>query len=306
MRVLVTGASGFIGSNIANYLSERHFDVTGVYFKNPPLMLRDNVQTVRVNLADELSVNAVLENCEFDAIIHLAGEMTGKRAEQYLSNSVIATKNMIQYAEKKRVQTFIFGSSIMVYGNTETTVNEKSDRVNLDDYGQAKYFGERLLEDAEIPNRVVLRLTRTLGPYVNLSLPYLPRLGGLLLRNQPVTYFNPNTLYNNMTHISSMGTFLETIFENSGNRFSGYQVIGLGASEAMTLLEVTKYLREILHSTSELIERTQSIPRSNTHHIDISKAISMGFHPLSVQETLDRFADDLTRVTIEEGKMIWH
>ena len=76
-RVLVTGASGFIGTHLCRSLSRQGARVTGVYLDNPPS--GDHAGWIRLDLTDLDAVRAAFHSIRPAFIFHLAGSVTGRR-----------------------------------------------------------------------------------------------------------------------------------------------------------------------------------------------------------------------------------
>lgn len=292
--ILVTGVGGFIGGNVADYLIKKGYQVFGTYHNVEP-DIANGMRKINVDLSNKEDLEAKFLSAEMgqiDAVLHFAAQMLGPNIADYLENTVQSTRNLLTYATENNVRTFIYASSIAVYGMTESEVNEKSDRTNLTDYGIAKYICERLIEDAAIINRIAIRLPRMLGGRIDLTCPWLPKLTGDLLENREIKYFNPNMKYNNLAHCDTLAEFIDVLI-NRGE--DGYSLVGIGSSEPKDILEIVKYLKKLTQSQSPLIEK-KSEQRNTCSLIDISKAVSMGYQPMTVKETLECFIQDLKNV----------
>ena len=111
MRVLVTGAAGFIGQHVCKLLKEGGHEVIGL----------DNTHSSPVYLdigADVTETLPVLKH--LDAVIHLAAiasprECDADPAKAYLVN-VHGTRNVLEMARKSGAHKFVFSSSAHVYG----------------------------------------------------------------------------------------------------------------------------------------------------------------------------------------------
>ncbi len=289
--IIVTGAGGFVGSNIAEYISNAGYRVLGTYYNRKPVVLQeDNV--IQVDLANWDDVRKKL--CEgtaekIEAVLHFAAQMIGPNMEEYLENTVQSTRNLLRLAQERNVKSFVYASSIAVYGMTEEIVNETSDRTNLSDYGTAKYICERLLQDSAIENRIAIRMPRMLGKRADMTCPWLPKLTQALLDGDAISYFNPEMLYNNLAHCDTLAGFILKLLEKEQ---LGYQVIGIGASEPKKIIEIVERLKTLTKSKSQLIERKPT-GRNTCFLIDIKKAVSMGYEPMSVDVTLERFVNDI-------------
>lgn len=290
MTVLVTGAGGFIGQNVARYLSKHGIEVIGIYREHVPT--RCMYRTFRCDLVkDSLESILIQENIkQIDAVIHFAGQMQGKQICDYLDNTIESTRKLLLLADKIGVASFIYASSISVYGETFSEVNEESDRMNLDDYGMTKYLCERLLEDAEITRRIVLRLPRVLGRNCDLSYPWLPKVTGQMLKNEDVYYTNPDLEYNNLLHVDDLSKFLLYLLKKPDK---GFERFVLGASDRMKILDILELLKYSLSSDSKLIEKLAK-GRNKCYAIDIRHAEKFGFSSRSVSDIIKNFVKDLS------------
>ncbi len=286
MKVLVTGSGGFIGQNMARYLSEHGMEVIGVYHNRMP-----EYRTYKMFSCD-LSKDRIqdyTENEKIDAIVHFAGQMRGNEVRDYLDHTVGSTRNLLDFAEDAKVPCFIYISSISVYGETLSEVNEESDRINLDDYGMTKYLCERLLEDARIEKRIAVRLPRTLGKGCDLSYPWLPKVAGQMMNQEQVFYSNPDLLYNNMLYADDLCEFLYGLL---GMNFTGFERFVLGADGKMRIIDILELLKQNLSSSSQLTEKPAG-GRNKCYAIETSHAQEFGFHSRSIKEIIEAFAGDL-------------
>lgn len=292
-KVLITGATGFLGQNLVEYLSRHDYEIIGTWKHHEPKSCFEHVRYSQVDLGGKQEVDQLFTATFFDAVIHLAGHMKGMYIKDFLKNSVDVTDYLISAAQKHGVETFIYASSLSVHGHTADIVQEHSDRTNLSDYGMAKYIGERLLEDSSIKNRVSIRLPRMLGKHIDLSYPWLPKLAKDLMANREIRYFNPNLLYNNLAHTDTLSEFLTKIVDDTEASWKGYHTIELGSAEPASVIGIIKQMREGLHSASPLYELKENLPRHTCFLIDISRAQQCGYKPWTVKRTLDRFIEDL-------------
>lgn len=284
--VLITGIGGFIGQNVAEYFTDNGVDVIGIYHKRKP------VCKVKYIIACDLAKDEIeqyVENEAIDAIIHFAGQMRGDKVRDYLDNTIESTRKLIDYAEQANVKTFIYISSISVYGETLSQVNETSDMINLDDYGMAKFLCERMLQDSKIERRIVIRLPRTLGKGCDLSYPWLPKVTAQMLNNEDVYYTNPDLMYNNMLYVDDLSKFLLILL--NGN-IMGFELFVLGAKDKKRIIDILHKLKCSLSSESKLIEK-QASGRNKCYAIDIARAQEYGFQSSSIDEIIEKFADDV-------------
>lgn len=293
MNVLITGVSGFIGNNLAEYLTQRTNDVIGICHSRLPKCSIKKVLTC--DLAKDDLIECIGDE-KLDAIVHLAGQMRGNYVCDYLDNTVHATRRLIRYAEQQQITRFIYISSISAYGETLSAVDEASDRINLDDYGMAKYICERMLEDSDIESRVVIRQPRTLGKGCDLSYPWLPKVAYQMMRDEPVYYMNPQLMYNNLLYVDDFSAFIQILLTKN---VIGFERFVLGAKGSMSILQILELMKKNLASNSELIEK-EATGRNKCYAIDVTKAGNYGFCSGTPEEILCKFCED---VIIQKGEI---
>jgi nucleoside-diphosphate-sugar epimerase len=151
MRVLVTGANGFLGTRVVSALGARGHQVRALVrpSKSPPGEWNSlNVEVVRGDLRRRRDLAPILENV--DAIVHLAAAVTGDDETQFL-NTVVATENLLHAAHVAGIDRFILCSSFSVYDwqRSPRLLDERSpleaDLYSRDGYAIAKTWQERLV-----------------------------------------------------------------------------------------------------------------------------------------------------------------
>ena len=147
MKVLVTGAAGFIGFNVAKKLLERGDDVVGFDIVNdyydPALkearikVLEETAEQtqqsftfIRANLADKASVDECFNNHQFDRVIHLAAQAGVRYSLEnplsYVESNLIGFTNIIEACRYAKTPHLTYASTSSVYGaNTTMPFSEK-------------------------------------------------------------------------------------------------------------------------------------------------------------------------------------
>ena len=114
MKVFVTGAEGFVGKRLVSRLREKSYEVVAV-----DMAVMQGSSTIKADIRLAQIGDLIPESA--DAIIHLAGVTRNpecqNKAYNCFDNNVMATLNLIDAAQAKKVKQFIFASSEWVYGD---------------------------------------------------------------------------------------------------------------------------------------------------------------------------------------------
>lgn len=145
MKVLVTGASGFLGRYVTRELINAGYKVKGAYHSPSKKTMVEELgaEPVSFSLEDENTYLTALENV--DVVIHLAAyyTFTGKR-ELYYKLNVEATEKLARLAINKGVNRFIYCSSTEALGPVENPPADENAVPNpQNDYGKSKLEAEK-------------------------------------------------------------------------------------------------------------------------------------------------------------------
>ena len=166
MKILVTGAGGYIGSQTCKFLSDNGHKVVGVDRNN----LRHNycVDSYIGNYAD-FEVQRLL--LDVDSVVHIgATSLVGPSVldpSKYYNNNVVGTLKLLDACKNQGVKSFVFASSAATYGEPESGVCLESEQhTPMNPYGWSKRMTEIMLSDyatAYGMNSVSLRFFNVAG-----------------------------------------------------------------------------------------------------------------------------------------------
>jgi len=171
--ILITGASGFVGSFLKKELVKKNFVIGLDVFKDK--YKNKNYKFLKIDLIKNLY--SKLNKFKVDIIIHLAAVSKDKLFKEDIKNSyennIISTLNLLKFAQIKKITNFVFASSEWVYGDhnknkllTEDTYINRS-KVKSG-YGISKLICEDLIINSFnsnlIKNYVILRFGIIYGP----------------------------------------------------------------------------------------------------------------------------------------------
>ena len=283
--VLLTGVSGFVGSNIVVDLVQNGVKVLGVYRTALPDFLRDladndRCRFIRADLTERFEIPDTI-----DVIVHAAAQVRPARVSDHLENSVATTKNLVEYARQAGVRKIVYFSSLSVCGEVRTSVvDESTERINVSEYGLSKYLSELVLKEAvdEIAS-ISMRLPGILGKGAHGS--WLSKVFRKALRDETIEIFNPDALFNNAVHLRGIARFVVSLLEQE---WTCADVVTLGCKDPMTVGELTEMIVDLCNSSSEIVVK-QTV--TNSFVVSYEKSVRVyRYLPSSLRDILRIYA----------------
>lgn len=186
MNIVVTGATGFIGSHLCAALSDKQHTVTIVSRSAQVGANRHSQIHVQIDLQRHVDYDTLLKGC--DVVIHLAGrvhvlnDLDSDPVSAYVSANTTATLNLARAAAARGVKRFIFLSSVKVNGESTALgkpFTPESTPHPTDTYGQSKLDAELGLFDIAESSAlevVIIRPPLVYGPGVRANFLELMKL----------------------------------------------------------------------------------------------------------------------------------
>ncbi|MGA8841152.1 MAG: GDP-mannose 4,6-dehydratase [Candidatus Aquilonibacter sp.] len=312
MRVLVTGAAGFIGSHLADHLLERGHAVVGLDDLSAGSL--DNLVAARnrrgfsfVNgdVRNHIAVDEAMRGC--DAVVHLAArigmQMIVESPLVTLEVNARGTEVVLQAATRAGTPTIIASTS-EVYGHSLNFPSREDDPISIGSptigrwsYACAKIYDEfyalALRRERELPV-VITRLFNTIGArQTGRYGMVIPRLIAQALTHEPLTVYGDGTQTRCFCAVEDVVEVLRTQLERFGT-VDG-EIFNIGNPVETPILDLAKRIIERTGSSSTI----QFIPFSEVYPAgfeeimrrvpDISKAQRLlQFEPrVSLDETID-------------------
>ncbi len=170
MKVLVTGATGFIGYPVARALLNQGAQVRLVVRRPPPQdLVAAGAEVWWADLRNPQALQGCLEDIE--AVVHVAGQIRGWTFRDFFMGNTQATRNLIQEARRiHRFPLFVYYSSLAAQGPLDRRGRALGP---VSHYGWSKRLAERDLERHwPAGNWVILRPAVVYGPRDRALLPY--------------------------------------------------------------------------------------------------------------------------------------
>jgi UDP-glucuronate 4-epimerase len=224
MKILVTGAAGFIGANVCNRLLNNGDSVVGIDNLNDyydvalkearlkPLMSNDRFHFLKADISDSLTIAKLFEYQQFDRVIHLAAQ-AGVRYSltnplSYVQSNLLGHLNILEGCRHTKVKHLVYASSSSVYGLNGKTPFSTSDSVDhpISLYAATKKSNELMAHSYShlygIPT-TGLRFFTVYGPWGRPDMA-LFKFTKNILAGEPIDIYNNGEMQRDFTYIDDI------------------------------------------------------------------------------------------------------
>jgi UDP-glucose 4-epimerase len=301
LRVVVTGAAGFIGSHLSERLLAEGHEVVGIdCFSDfyDRATKEKNLHASRhhdtFHFAESDLVDANLRNLVDGAsvVYHLAGldgvqPSWGNQFDRYVRDNVIATQRLLEALKGTPVERMVFAGSSSVYGDAEMFPTKESALPHpLSPFGVTKLAAEHLTHlytrNYEIPV-VSVRYFTVYGPRQRPDMAF-SRFMQALIAGDEIEVFGDGEQTRDLTYVSDA---VEGTIKASSADVVG-QVFNLGGGSRVTVNQVLAMLEEIsgLEVRRKNLPATPGDPRHSGASINLARA-RLGWEPrVSIRDGL--------------------
>jgi UDP-glucuronate 4-epimerase len=307
MKILVTGAAGFIGSHVCEYYIEQGHFVVGIdnfddfYPKRFKLLnlvgLKKNsrFQLYDTDIRDKIFLNSIFSSNKIDAVIHLAAKAGVRPSinsiEDYYDVNVNGTISLLEEMKLNNVRKMIFASSSSVYGNNPKVPFSESDHVDnpISPYASTKKSGELLCHvycHLYGFNITCLRFFTVFGPRQRPDLA-IHKFTKLIDEGQPIPFYGDGSTARDYTFIYDLVNGISCALNN----LEGYRIYNLGESRVISLYELVRTIEEFLGNKAILNHLPLQPGDVKITYADISKAKNeIGYEPkISFRDGIKEF-----------------
>ena len=285
MKILVTGAAGFIGFHTSLKLLARGDEIVGFDNLNPyydvrlknarldQLIQNRGFRFVRGELADSKSMSEIFHAERFDSVIHLAAQAgvrySLKNPHAYVDSNLVGFTNILEGARRNEVKHLVYASSSSVYGaNTEMpfSVNQNVDHpVSL--YAATKKANELMAHSYSHLYRIPttgLRFFTVYGPWGRPDMA-LFLFTKAILAGEPIELFNHGAMRRDFTYIDDIVEGVVRVVDqpakpnpnwdgrnpDSATSTAPYRLYNIGNNSPVELAQLVEVLEKALGRVAE-------------------------------------------------------
>jgi nucleoside-diphosphate-sugar epimerase len=206
MRIIITGGSGFIGTNLIEFYLTQNHQIKNIDIKGPKIESHNAIWE-NIDVRDFNSVNKLFSDFNPELVIHLAAraDLRGKSLDDYDTNT-IGVKNIMEVSNLiSSIRKVVFASSMLVC-KAGYIPKDMNDYCPPNFYGESKVIGEQIVKENSIKLNyewVIVRPSSIWGPWFG---PTYKGFFDLIIRRR---YFN----FSGRMAIKTYGYIDNTIYQ---------------------------------------------------------------------------------------------
>ena len=280
MKVLVTGAAGFIGSALSMKLLARGDEVIGVDSHNDyydPRLKEDrlnrhldhlNYEHVRVDIRDKGLVDSLFKDNDFDVVVNLAAQAGVRYSIEnpiaYIDTNIVGFSNILEGCRNNEIKHLVYASSSSVYGSNSKTPFSIHDNVDhpVSLYAATKKSNELMAHSYSHLYRLPttgLRFFTVYGPWDRPDMA-LQKFTRSILNGEKIQVFNYGKHRRDFTYIDDIIEGLMRVIDkpavpnnnwdsscpDSGSSSAPWRIYNIGNSSPVELLDYIKAIESAL------------------------------------------------------------
>ena len=286
MKILVTGAAGFIGyhvsekllslghtviglDNINNYydtnLKLNRLKQLGIEYVEYNMLLSGNIHNdkfkfIKLNLEDREAINKLFETEQFDSICNLAAQPGVRYSIEnpyaYVESNIVGFINILEACRNYNVKKLVYASSSSVYGLNDKIPFSTDDNVDnpISLYAATKKSNELMAHTYSHLfgiKTIGLRFFTVYGPWGRPDMAMF-LFTDAIFNDKPIKVFNEGNLSRDFTYIDDIVEGVVRVIVNDNENLPLYQLYNIGNSKPVKLLD---FILEIEKVTGKTIDK---------------------------------------------------
>lgn len=290
MEILVTGASGFIGSYITSEMLKRNHTVACIV-REHGLQKIQGVELIHADLSDIESLNKVFQKRTDEVVIDSAAKIPLEvhRDEDYFDN-ILMTRNLLKVLRKTPPRYFLKLSTIDVY-RIQNEISESTEVTPENYYSLSKRVSEQLVEIWGKESNVttcILRLTQIFG-IGDRSNKFIPSIIRQIKDQSKITIYGDGSDRRDYLFVEDAARMIADCCEK---KVSG--IFNLASGKSISLNDVVEIIQEIADKKLDIEYRDRTKPQID-YEFDIKNLVNtLG------ELKLSNLSDTLRRIYYQE------
>ena len=290
MNVLVTGCFGFIGYNFLNYLTKNFsedINITGI-----DSLITNTSKLNQIEYKDsknfkffQLDINDVssLEKKDFDLIINFAAESHVDNSisdpNKFIRSNVMGTNELLKFAYKNEIQSFIHISTDEVYGSNPNGFSVEGDILDPSSpYSASKASAEMICNAFIKTYDMKIKICRPANNYGNYQQPekLIPYTVANLLSGKNIELYGDGKNIRHWLHVEDTCLAIMTILKDGKSN----SIYNIGSDEYFNNLEIANLILDALELDSNKITFVEDRPGHDFRYaVNFDELKNIGFAP---------------------------
>lgn len=284
MHILVTGGSGFIGSNFIRYWASKYpkdqitnLDALTYAGTNGSL----NVQLIKGDICNQKIAAEAMQGQ--DAVFHFAAETHVDRSildsQIFLKTNVLGTQILLEEAKKAKVRKFIFISTDEVYGSIKKGSFKETDLLLPNSpYAASKASADLLCRSYAVTYDfpvIITRCCNNFGPY-QFPEKVIPLFITNLLEGKKIPVYGKGLNVREWIYVLDHCSAIDAVFRKGKNG----EIYNIGSGIKMNNIQLAKTILKMLGKDSQEIQYVSDRPGHDFRYsLDVSKLRKLGWKP---------------------------
>jgi len=281
MKLLVTGAAGFIGYALAQSLCQRGNDVVGIDNLNDyysvelkqarlqQLESHENFRFVRMDMSESAVLEELFKQYRFDRVLNMAAQAgvrySLENPRAYIESNVVGTFNVMEAARELKVKHLLMASTSSVYGANTDMPFAETDKADtpLTIYAATKKANEAMGHSYahlwDLPT-TMFRFFTVYGPWGRPDLA-LFKFVDAILDDRPIDIYNHGDMYRDFTHVNDLVHGIRLLIDavpvrpepgteipewDSLSPAAPFRVVNIGNSDKVRLMDFVEAIEDAL------------------------------------------------------------